>query len=285
MIALDRKWLAANPLEMPASDSDKNSRGRVLAIGGALQVPGALRLTAEAAFRAGAGKVQIGTVDPAALPLGVMFPEVATHGLAMNAVGELDARAAQQITALLEYSDALVIGPGMSAGADGFEILDTLLRARPALPLLLDAAMLHVLPAHEASVRDYPGACVLTPHPGEMAALMNVDVSALCAELAQDAASRFEATVVLKGPTSWIAEPGTETLCYEGGGPGLATGGSGDVLAGVIAGLLARGINARLAAAWGVWAHGEAGAQLAQQIATTGFLARELLPRLPALLY
>lgn len=178
----------------------------------------------------------------------------------------------------------MVIGPGMGLEADASELLDGLLQARPTLPLLLDAAMLHVLPAHEAAIKAYPSACILTLHPGEMAALMEDDESAMCAELARDAAFRFGATVVLKGPTSWIAEPGSEPLCYAGGGPGLATGGSGDVLAGIIVGLLARGIDARLAVAWGVWAHGEAGAQLAQQVAVTGFLARELLPRIPALL-
>jgi ADP-dependent NAD(P)H-hydrate dehydratase len=104
------------------------------------------------------------------------------------------------------------------------------------------------------------------------------------AGLAQEAARRFQATVLLKGPETWIACPREGLLRYPGGGPGLATGGSGDVLAGIIGGLMARGAAPRLAAAWGVWLHGEAGRRLAERVGPLGFLARELPEEIPRLL-
>jgi NAD(P)H-hydrate repair Nnr-like enzyme with NAD(P)H-hydrate dehydratase domain len=117
-----------------------------------------------------------------------------------------------------------------------------------------------------------------------MAALMDCDEASVTADHARRAALRFGATVVLKASDTWIATPDAPMLHYRGGGPGLATGGSGDVLSGIIGGLLARGAAARDAAAWGVWLHGEAGRRLADRIGPLGFLARELLPVIPALM-
>lgn len=285
MIELDLGWLAAHPLPNLPTDTDKNERGRLLAVGGAIQVPGAMRLTGEAAFRAGAGKVQIATVEAAALTLGVGFPEAAVYGLAANAAGEIAITAGARIATLLEHSDALVIGPGMGPESDAAELLAALLEARPALPLLLDAAMLHAAPSLEEALHAHRGPKILTPHAGEMTALMNTANAAMDASLAEDAAQRFDAIVILKGATSYISAPGKQTLRYPGGGPGLATGGSGDVLAGIIGGLLSQRIEPCRAVAWGVWAHGMAGAQCALQVADIGFLARDLLPLIPKLLH
>jgi NAD(P)H-hydrate repair Nnr-like enzyme with NAD(P)H-hydrate dehydratase domain len=102
--------------------------------------------------------------------------------------------------------------------------------------------------------------------------------------IAREAAERFGAVVVLKGAGSVIASPAGDLLHYSGGGSGLATAGSGDVLSGIIGGLLARGADPVLASAWGVWLHGEAGRACAAKLGPIGFLARELLPELPALL-
>ena len=114
---------------------------------------------------------------------------------------------------------------------------------------------------------------------------MQCEEDAVSPALAEAAAARFGATVLLKQSETWIASPGEPLLHYPGGGPGLATGGSGDVLAGIIAGLLARGVAPRMAAAWGVWLHGEAGRRLARAQGPLGFLARELLAEIPALLH
>lgn len=284
MIALDADWLAAHPLPDPGEDTDKNARGRLLAAGGSLTVPGALLLTGEAAFRAGAGKVQLATAAAAALALGVRMPEAAVFALPANDAGELDGAAGEALGAMAGRCDALVLGPGMGAEADGAAILSGLLAAAPSVPMLLDAAMLTAVGDAHAAVAAHPGALVLTPHPGEMAALMACEPDDVCAALAEAAAARFDATVVLKSSETWIATPGEPVLTYPGGGPGLATGGSGDVLAGIIGGLLARGTPPHVASAWGVWLHGEAGRVLAERMGRIGFLARELVALVPGLM-
>jgi len=283
MIALDRDWLDANPLPQPGGDTDKNKRGRVLAAGGSLTVPGALKLTGEAAFRAGAGKVQLAAPEAACVALGVAMPEAAVFGLPVNHAGELSG--SDLLREMLGRCDACVIGPGMGPKADTGAILDIVLaHPRDDLALVLDAAMLGEAGKREAAVRGWRRRLVLTPHPGEMAALMGCDDEDASPVLAEAAAKRFDAVIVLKTPETWIAAPGAETLHYAGGGPGLATGGSGDVLAGIIAGLLARGADPQIAAAWGVWLHGEAGKRLAERVGPLGFLGRELPAEIPGLL-
>ncbi|HEX8301583.1 NAD(P)H-hydrate dehydratase [Sphingomonas sp.] len=283
MIALDREWLAANPLPQPGADTDKNKRGRVLAAGGSATVPGALLLTGEAAFRAGAGKVQLVSPSPAAI--GLKMPEAAVFEARLNEAGELSTDTGATIARMLDRCDACVIGPGMGKDADAGAILDAVLaHPRDDLALVLDAAMIPEAGKREAAVRGWQGRLILTPHPGEMAALMDCDEQDASPELAERAAERFDATIVLKTAETWIAQQGEPTLHFAGGGPGLATGGSGDVLAGGIAGLLARGAAPRIAAAWGVWLHGEAGRRLTERIGPLGFLGRELPGEIPMLM-
>lgn len=288
MIELDTAWLARHPLPEPGGDTDKNKRGRVLAAGGSMLVPGALRLTGEAAFRAGAGKVRLATVEAAALPLGVRMPEAAVIGLPASPEGELSGPAREGLASQLDQCDALVLGPGMGAKADAEPILRAVLASPERdFALLIDAAVLAAAAECAEAIRARPGRVVLTPHPGEMCALMGCDeqrVRETPEAVVEEAAERFDATVVLKGSESWIASPGAGILHYPGGGPGLATGGSGDVLAGIAGGLLARGADARTAIAWAVWCHGEAGRALAAGIGPLGFLARELLGEVPRLL-
>ncbi|GAA0750231.1 NAD(P)H-hydrate dehydratase [Sphingomonas sp. ABOLD] len=288
MIALDRAWLAANPLPPYDVATDKNARGRVLVAGGSERVPGALRLTGEAALRTGAGKVQLATVERAALALGVVTPEAALFELPANDAGELGSEAGQALAALLERCDALVLGPGMGIDADAAPMLDAILAGQGnGIALLLDAAMLAVVGSRADAIVARSGATVLTPHPGEMAKMMDEDPERIVREAAAvacEAAARFGAVVALKGPETHVATPDGIVLHYTGGGPGLATGGSGDVLAGAIGGLLARGAAPLVATGWGVWLHGEAGRRLAERMGTIGFLGRELAPEIPALM-
>lgn len=284
MRELNRAWLASNPLPWPEGETDKNKRGRTFVAGGSEAVPGAMLLTGEAALRAGAGKVQIATVERAALALGIQMPEAATFGLPVNVYGELAGDAGAVLVDLIESCDALVLGPGMGPEAGAENILSALI-ARPPKDssLLLDAAMIPAARVLEKHSDAWKTRRVMTPHFGEMAALMECDELDVSPELAQSAAARFGATVILKASETWIASPGEAMLHYAGGGPGLATAGSGDVLAGIIGGLLARGASPTQAGAWGVWLHGEAGKQLAQRSGTLGFLARELSPIVPSL--
>ena len=128
---------------------------------------------------------------------------------------------------------------------------------------------------------------LLTPHVGEMAAMLDChadEVEADRAAAVRHAADRYGAVVILKGSTSLIADRSSPLFAYAGGGVGLATGGSGDVLAGIAAGLAARGASPLEAALWAVWLHGEAGRRCAEQIGPVGFLARELLAHVPGLM-
>lgn len=285
MRSLNSQWLAAQPLPRVETDTDKNRRGRVLIAGSSERVPGALLLSGEGSYRAGAGKVQLALPVSLTSTIGVRFPEGSVFGLETNEKGELGP-APDRLVSLLERCDALVLGPGMGRDADAGALLQAVLAQAPRnLALLLDAAAIAASASFATELRTWGGPLVLTPHPGEMAALMGCDAEQVRPQMAIEAAEHFQATVLLKGSKTVVASPGADALKYHGGGPGMATGGSGDVLAGVIGGLLARGAGASAAAAWGVWAHGEAGRRLAARTGALGFLARELLVEVPDLLY
>jgi len=288
MIALDAMWCAAHPLPAHGEATDKNARGRVLLIGGSAFVPGALRLTAEAALRAGAGKLQMATVESAAMPLGVLVPEAAMIGLPADNQGEITADAADAVLDLLDRCDALVIGPGMSEQANARGLLKQLLmQPMNGATIILDAAAATCAGALQPLIVGYAGEIIFTPHHGEMAALMDVTKEAVAEDphgIAREAAKRFGAVVVLKAADTVIATPDGEMFVYSSDCVGLATGGSGDVLAGLIGGLAARGAPAVVAAAWGVWLHGRAGQAAAERIGPIGFLARDLVEQVPRLM-
>ncbi|TVV72569.1 NAD(P)H-hydrate dehydratase [Sphingomonas solaris] len=273
---------------MHEGETDKNSRGRVLVAGGAAMVPGALRLTGEAALRAGAGKLQMATLEGAALALGMLVPEAATIALPADRHGELGRKAVPLLRAAIERCDTFVIGPGMGDRDQAAVLVEALLDApRDDLSIVIDAAAIACADRLREILCRHGGRVVLTPHHGEMAALTGLDATTIAADplaAARDAAIRCGGVVALKASETVIAGPDGTLLHYGGGGVGLATGGSGDVLAGIVGGLLSRGAAPLVATAWGVWLHGEAGRTLARRIGPIGFLARELLPEIPGLM-
>jgi ADP-dependent NAD(P)H-hydrate dehydratase len=290
MIEIDADWLRDHPLPAPAPDADKNDRGRVLVMGGSRFVPGALRLTGEAALRAGAGKVQLATINELALPLGMMIPEAAIIALASDAKGEIDgAAASDSLVDPAGACDALVLGPGMGKMAEGARLVGSLLHALgQGGAAVLDAAAIGACAACRDAVRSLAGRAVLTPHLGEMAELTGRDIDWIAdhmEEVTARAAAELKAVVVLKSARTVIASPDGAALVFEGGGPGLATGGSGDVLAGILGGLLSRGVDPMTASAWAVWVHGEAGRTITARLGGPGLLARELLALVPGLLH
>ncbi len=285
MIPLDAAWRAAHPLPTPKGETDKNSRGQVLVIGGARRVPGAVALTAEAALRVGAGKVRVATIAAAAIPVGIAMPEIGVLALPENDDGNIAIGDDAALAATLDRVDAVVIGPGMGdPDAAAALVRWVAARVQDDATLILDGAAVACAGTLDAILAPLRGRLILTPHAGELASLMDRPADAIDAGTAYDAAARFGAVVTLKGTRTLIAAPNAEALDYEGGGVGLATGGSGDVLAGAIAGLAARGTSPHDATAWGVWLHGEAGRTLAVRTGPLGFLARELPPLLPMLL-
>ncbi|MET0372572.1 MAG: NAD(P)H-hydrate dehydratase [Sphingobium sp.] len=285
---IDRDWRAAHPLPSPDPGTDKNSRGRVLLVGGAEFVPGALRLTGEAALRAGAGKLQMATVDSAALALGVLVPEAAMIALPLDEAGEIAPSAAERLEEAVARCDTLILGPGMSENGGTAPLMERLLKVpRPELTVLLDAAAITCADALADGIARHDGRVVMTPHHGEMAALTGApieDIAAAPDAFAREVSARFGVVLVLKAGRTVIAAPDGAMLEFESDCVGLATGGSGDVLAGVIGGLLARGVAPLAAAGWGVWLHGEAGRLCAERIGPIGFLARDLSAWVPGLM-
>lgn len=284
---LDRAWLQANPLPQLDAAGDKNARGRVLVVGGAEFVPGALRLTGEAALRAGAGKLQMATVRAAAMSLAVLVPEAAMIALPADDDGEIAVDAASLLVERVASCDALVLGPGMSVGARTEELVAALLRAATGQTIVLDAAALTCAGNLRELIAAQQGRIIMTPHHGEMSHLTGIDVQDIAANPATAAtqlARDFDVVVVLKGVETLIASSRAPMLLFDGGCKGLATSGSGDVLAGIVGGIAARGAAPQVAAAWGVFLHGAAGTRLAGDMAEVGFLARDLLPIIPALI-
>jgi NAD(P)H-hydrate epimerase len=244
----------------------KTQFGHVLVIGGDLGMAGAARMAAEAAARSGAGLVSVATRAAHAGLQAAVRPELMFHGIESSA----------EIEALLDRATVIAIGPGLGRDDWGRALLQTVLGCDK--PLVLDADALNLL-AIEPSFR---ANWILTPHPGEAARLLKMTPAEVEADrfaAVEDLALRFGGIAVLKGAGSLIAskDDGLVALCAVGN-PGMATGGMGDVLTGVIAGLLAQGLPPFTAAKAGVYLHGQAGNLAAQNGGERGLLATDLLP-------
>lgn len=290
VVAITRPWLRAHPLPQPDGEGDKETRGRVLIIGGSPETPGAVLLAATAALRAGAGKLSIAAGGSIARLLAIEIPESLTQALPETEEGALSAEGIGKISEGLSGTDAILIGPGMvacEATTQTFRHLLPLCETCPEMILVLDAGALPCLKGDAASLKSLEGRVILTPHAGEMANLLDLekeDVLQNPQETAIKAARKFGAVVALKGAETYIVSPNGACYCNRTGNVGLATSGSGDTLAGIVAGLAARGAVPLEAAAWGVYLHGCAGDRLAERMGPLGFLARELLAEIPPLM-
>jgi NAD(P)H-hydrate epimerase len=263
-------------LEVPAkqTESTKYTAGSVLVVGGSRGLTGAPMLTALAAFRADAGYVAVAAPESTLPVLETTLLEVVKRPLPEDSAGRLLPRSIDAILAAAEKSDAVAIGPGLGR-SDGTVELVRILLERLDLPLVLDADALWQL---EPFVRAAP--TVLTPHSGELARLLAVEsreIEAHRLDAARRAASRFGSVVLLKGADTIVATPREGVLVAAYGTPALATAGSGDVLTGIVAAFLAKGMEARFAAAAGAVAHGVAAELVEPQ---RGAIASDLLPAL-----
>lgn len=290
-VPVDAALLRGMPLPRHGDGDDKDARGAVLVIGGSVEVPGAALLSGLAALRAGAGKLQIATCRSVAPGLALAVPEARVTGLPETPGGEIAAEAAELLAGRLRTCDAVLLGPGMMDGEAAATLARRLLSdgvgASP--PLVLDAAALHRLREDDAALRDarFAGRVVITPHAGEMARLLGIPRDAVLADplgAARQAAAALQVVVAMKGGCTFVVTPAGRAWSCARGNVGLATSGSGDTLAGIIAGLLARGTAPLPATLWGVFLHGEAGARLARKRGPIGFLARELLAEIPAVM-
>lgn len=282
--ALLRGW----PLPQPDEEGDKEERGRVLVVGGARELPGAVILAATAALRAGAGKLQIATSRSIAQAVAVAVPEARVFALPETKAGAVAVSAATEIIKRAGEVNAVLIGPGMIDERAIEQLVQKVLPRIGKATVILDAGALACFKDSPQCLHNLGCKAVLTPHAGEMANMLDVSKASITREplqTARKAASDLRAVVALKGAETFIAAPGnTKTYCNRTGNVGLATSGSGDTLSGIITGLAARGAAPLQAAVWGVYLHARAGDVLAKRLGRLGFLARELLAEVPALM-
>ncbi|RYZ69535.1 MAG: NAD(P)H-hydrate dehydratase [Proteobacteria bacterium] len=282
---INRKLLNEFPLPKIDADADKDARGCAFIVGGYNELPGAVVLAAEAAVSAGAGKLKIGTTESIQVPVGMKVPEAMV--VALDSKREvLTSNAANQILKSSSRSSALLIGPGLKEGPDLEKMAREISRKLKDQTLILDAGALSALRKHPGLLKSLKKTPIITPHAGEMAQLLGIDrdvVESNADAFALEYAQREQVIVVLKGSESFIAAPDGRLFVHSGKNPGLATSGSGDVLAGVIAGLVSRGADSLTAAIWGVHLHASAGDELAKSRGKVGFLAREISREIPRL--
>jgi NAD(P)H-hydrate epimerase len=253
-----------------ARSSHKGSYGQALLMGGSGQYPGAIVLAAEGAVRSGAGLVRVATVEAAA-------------AAAVGRVPEAIVRADLAADFPLEGMDAILIGPGLGRDPEARRMVARLLHETKC-PLVLDADAIAVLEGKPEAVRQCPQPVVLTPHPGELARLLGRDVAQIQKDrpaAVREAADRTGAVVVLKGAGTLVTRPDQPIWINLNGNPGMACGGSGDVLAGLLAGLLAQKADPLAAACAAVWLHGTAGDIAALRKTQAAMTAGDIAAALP----
>jgi hydroxyethylthiazole kinase-like uncharacterized protein yjeF len=283
---------------LPGGGSGKDDRGSVLVIGGARKTPGAALLAGVAALRAGAGRLTLAVAESVAVQLAVGLPEAGVLGLPETAAGTVVGSAAARLGAEQEAADAVLVGPGLDDKDQATALLRELLKASPGSAsgagdrqpcFVLDAFALGSLPELQDELAAWAGRLILTPNTTEAAILLGRDVDDLHRQV-PDLAEKYQAVVTCQGV---IARPGSSRGKAAGepglweittGHSGLGTSGSGDVLAGAIAGLRARGTTDSQAACWGTHLHAAAGDRLASRLGGLGYLARELTEELPPLM-
>ena len=267
------------------ADAHKGRTGHLLVIAGATGKSGAAAMTAMSAMRSGAGLVTLGV--PASLNpiLETQVLEAMTEPLPEEH-GHLSEAAFEPIMELLDGKKALALGPGIGTARTTCNLVHRLLEACP-LPIVLDADGLNCLARDTATLQRVQAPLILTPHPGEMARLLNSSVQDVQRDrgaVARRLSTTYPIHTVLKGARTVTAHPDGAIYVNPTGNAGMAAGGMGDVLTGLIAGLLVQGTSPAAAAQIGVWLHGAAADRLASERGPYGYLASEVMDVLPATL-
>lgn len=258
------------------SDSHKGDYGRAVLIGGSVGMSGALGLAGMAALRSGAGLVTLATPDVCLPSVAAFEPSYMTLPLESDSDGRIAAAARAQIDTAVASATAVGCGPGLGRSAALVELVESLF-ADLKQPAVFDADALFALSQLDAPPSPR-GPRILTPHPGEFARLtgQRVETEKQRIEHAAAAAERFGAVIVLKGHDTVVTD-GSEVYINESGNPGMATGGTGDVLTGVITALLCQGLDALAAATLGAYIHGLAGDLAAESLGEISLTARDLV--------
>ncbi|MBW2425132.1 MAG: NAD(P)H-hydrate dehydratase [Deltaproteobacteria bacterium] len=279
-------WTAKGALErMPARPraGHKGSFGHVLVVAGSAGKTGAAALCARAASRAGAGLVTVAFPRGLEVELSGLCVEAMSASLATASPSHFDPSAEKAIVELAAARDVMALGPGFGREPETGELVQRLVTGVDR-PLVIDADGLFALHGQLELVRERRAPTVLTPHPGEAAHLLDSHAGKINADrlaAARDLAARSGAAVVLKGAGTVVADPSGRALVVPTGGPALASGGTGDVLTGIVAALLAAGLPALEAGGLAAWWHGATADRLAAGRVDFGLLASELADGLP----
>ncbi|MBI2457162.1 MAG: NAD(P)H-hydrate dehydratase [candidate division NC10 bacterium] len=271
----------AFPRRDPAAH--KGTYGHVLVIAGSVGKTGAAALASLAAQRAGAGLVTLAVPHSLNDILEVKLTEVMTEPLPETEARTIGREALDRVLHLAEGKSVVAIGPGLGTHPSTQKLVRELLPSL-RLPIVLDADGLNALAGQAEVLGQAAGPVILTPHPGELSRLLGVardEVLRKRIPLVQEAAARFNAILVMKMAHTVIASPRRKAVIVPTGNPGMATGGTGDVLTGLIAGLLAQGVEPGLAAQAGTYVHGLAGDLAAERLGQEAMLAGDLLEHVP----
>ncbi len=282
---ITRELLGGWALPEPGADADKEARGRILVVGGDARVPGGVLLAATAALRAGAGKLQLAVAAPVAPALGVAIPEALVAALPALPSGAPDPEQLADLESLCRGAAATIVGPGLVEPDGAAALVRRIVDWLPTSVLIVDAAALAGV--DEALGQRLDGRLIVTPNATEASFLLDWDEERITGDpihAAHTIAKRFRAVVALKGRETQIVDPAGHHYVNRAGNVGLAVSGSGDVLVGIIGGLMARGADPIQAAVWGVHLHALAADELAETVGPLGYLPRELPARLPTLL-
>lgn len=259
------------------ADSHKGTYGHVLIVGGSLGKTGAAALAALGALRGGAGLVTVATQSRALDAVMQHAPEV--MGVELRGDGPLSPSSLDALLEAAAGKSAVVLGPGLERGEDTHVLLGSFLQEL-SCPCVIDAGGLSTLSGHLELLRRAKSELLLTPHPGEMSQLLALSTAHLQNDrvsVARDFAREHRVMLILKGARTLIARGDGSVFVNATGNPGMATGGTGDVLAGLLGGLLGQGFSAEDAALAGTWVHGLAGDAAKDRRGEMGLIASDLL--------
>ena len=270
-------------LKKRPKDSHKGDFGHIFILAGSRGLTGAAALCSNAALRSGAGLVTLGIPVSLNSIMSRKLTEVMTLSLAETKEQTLSLKAEQEILKKANSSDAIVIGPGLSRNAETGKLIRNLV-VKIEKPMVLDADALNAVSEKTEILGKIKTKYIITPHPGEMARLTNKSLNYIKNNrliVAKKFSHDYNAVVVLKGAGTIVAESGGKYYVNTTGNPGMATAGSGDVLAGIIAGFLGQGLNEFDAARSGVYMHGLAGDIAAEDKGEAGLIAGDILENIP----
>ena len=264
----------------------KGMMGHVFILAGSLGLTGASVLSSLGALRSGAGLVTLGIPKSLNAIVAVKLTEAMTLPLQETSRQSLSLKAEREILNFSKRVNAVALGPGLSQNKSTVNLIKQLIK-KINLPLVIDADGINALNGEPKILLQREAATIITPHPGEMSRLINFSVKKVQAnrrQIARKVASQFKTVVILKGHNTVIATPEGETFINPTGGPGMASGGMGDVLTGIVASFLAQGLPPLAASKLAVYVHGLAADWLVKKKGLRGIIASDVVDRLPLVL-